>query len=449
MIWSLKSCITYVIYTLYDALRVLHGTTMELLPDICMFAGHALTLCLLSNPRYKMSVTRLVWVAVFALSVVMPFCNALLQWNVPGLFWSMLALALCGITFQLTSKGHYLQNLFLFASYINYFVYSYAAVQAIQVNFMDNALITDIEFHTIFTVVFCVVVSCDIKPAFWRIAQNVHQGWFSMTMLAAIFSICLLAMLLLTNFFADSNFQMAAMLVALFTIMVSAYAVIFRMIQILNRESYKERQELEGKFLREQLDTYRSWTARMEKNRHDFRHHNLVILEYAKNGDCDEILRYLQEYEAVEAREQIPRFCPNVTVNSIVSAFARQAQEKNVSLKADIRIGRTLFVKDTHIVAILANVLENALKGSVRAEREPWIELFMVHRNQKLIIQCKNSCADNIRFVSGRPQAVGRTGVGVRSIVETVSEYAGNTEFSAKDGVFSCRMVLNEPKLSN
>lgn len=446
MIWSFKS---FILYILHDAAGLLRGTTAELLPDICMFAGHALTLCLLSNPRYKASVTRLVWLAVFVLTAAMPFCNALFQWNIPGLFWSMLALALCGITFQLTSKGQYLQNLFLFASYINYFVFSYAVVQAIQVSFMDNATVTGIEFHMIFIAVFCVVVCCDIRPAFWKIAQNVHQGWFSMTMLAAIFSICLLAMMLLTNFFADGTFEMVAMLVALFTIMVSAYAVIFRMIRILNRESLKQRQELEGKFLREQLDTYRSWTARMEKNRHDFRHHNLVILEYAKNGDCDAILQYLQEYEAVEAREQIPRFCANVTVNSIVSAFARQAQEKDISLKADIRIGKTLFVKDTHIVAILANVLENALKGSVQSDGAPWIELFMVYRNRKLIIQCKNSCAEQVHFIGGRPQAVGRTGVGVRSIVETVSEYAGNTEFSAKDGVFSCRMVLNEPEISN
>ena len=108
-----------------------------------------------------------------------------------------------------------------------------------------------------------------------------------------------------------------------------------------------------------------------------------------------------------------------------------------------------IFVKDTHMVAILANLLENALKGSLLSKENPWVDLFMVQKKQKLIIQCKNSCADNIHFSNGLPRAVGRTGVGVTSIIDTVSGYAGNTEFSSDDGVFTCRMVLNDHAISN
>ena len=118
-------------------------------------------------------------------------------------------------------------------------------------------------------------------------------------------------------------------------------------------------------------------------------------------------------------------------------------------METNIRIPKTIFVSDTHVVAILANVLENALKGSLLATSKPWIDLFMVQRGAKLIIQCKNICADDIHFSNGIPRAVGRTGVGVTSIIDTVSEYSGNAEFMAEDGVFTCRMVLNDPAISN
>ena len=66
------------------------------------------------------------------------------------------------------------------------------------------------------------------------------------------------------------------------------------------------------------------------------------------------------------------------------------------------------------------------------------------HKGQKLIIQCRNSCADDVRFQDNLPQAVGRTGIGVVSIVDTAAAYAGNTEFLTENGVFITRILMND-----
>ena len=422
---------------------------LSFLPDVFLFAGHAYTLFLLSPRKYHFRASCRIWCyAFFAMLVLIPF-STLQNFIQPSVLRQPIALGLCCAVFLLTSAGPLLQNLFLFASFTNYFVFSLAASQAVAGHFMDGNPIAIIEFRLLFTAVFCVVTVFDIRPVFVKVAKNIHRGWFSLTMLASIFSVCLIGLMLTSGLFMNESPQIITTLVALFIIMVSAYIVIFRLIMILNKESQEERLELEGKFLREQLTGYEQLERESSKYRHDFRHHNLIILEHAKNRNHDAIIQYLQEYEAAAESRQIPRLCANVTVNSIVTAFARRAQDQGIRMDTNIRIPKNIFIKDTHVVAILANALENALKGSLLSKSDPWVDLFMIQRGPKLIIQCKNSCADNIHFSNGRPKAVGRTGVGVTSIIDTVSEYAGNTEFMAEDGIFICRMVLNDPAISN
>ena len=422
---------------------------VSFISDGFVFGGHAYTLFLLSPRKYHLRTSCHIWFGVFVASLLLIPLSTLQTFIAPPVVCHSLALLICGTVFLLTSSGSTLQNLFLFASFTNYFVFSLAASQAIVGHYMDSDPIAIIEFRLIFMILFCVVIVFDIRPAFQKVAKNVQRGWFSLTMLASIFSVCLIVLMFISGLFVESNSQFITTLVALFIIMASAYIVIFRLIMILSKESQKERLELEGKFLREQLESYEQLERESRKNRHDFRHHNLIILEYAKDHNHEAIIQYLQEYEAVAESKQIPHLCANITVNSIITAFARRAQDQGIRMDTNIRIPKNLFVKDTHTVAILANLLENALKGSLLSKEKPWIDFSMIQRGPKLIIQCKNSCADNIHFLNGVPRAVGRTGVGITSIIDTVSDYAGNTEFSADDGVFTCRMVLNDPAISN
>ena len=101
-------------------------------------------------------------------------------------------------------------------------------------------------------------------------------------------------------------------------------------------------------------------------------------------------------------------------------------------------------IRDTELVAILANLLENAVKGSLESSAEPWIDLMIHHKGTKLIIQCKNSCRDDIRFHNGLPQGIERRGIGVTSIVDAAALYAGNVEFFTNHGVFFSRVLLND-----
>ena len=417
---------------------------MRFLSDLVVFAGNSLSLFLISLHRYSLRITRRIWTGLFFVSAL--FCAfACIRFPSAGsLLGQAVSLGLCAPVFLLTSQGNLLKNLFLFTSYINVFLYFIAISQTLAASFMDNNVLAVLEFRAIFLSVFCIVLVYDIRPAFRRAEKNLPRGWGTLTVLVCIFSGCLLVMAYLTNLFLDVDAQTMAVLAVLCVIMASSYIVIFKTIGALSEENRKRQLELENKFMASQLNSYEQMEREGRKYRHDFRHHNRLILEYAKRQDCDAIISYLQEYETAAQSKMDHKFCENLVVNSIVSVFFRQAEERGIRMDTDIRMRGQTFIRDTELVAILANLLENAVKGCLESPGEHWIHLMIHHKGSKLIIQCKNSCRKEIRFHNGLPQGVDRTGIGVTSIVDAAAVYAGNVEFFAKDGVFFSRILLND-----
>lgn len=421
-----------------------HVLSLEFLSGLLAFAGNSWSLFLISQRKHAFRMTLAIWTGVF-------FFSALL--SVLAYFWfptgaSMLSqaisLALCGPVFLATSQGSFLKNLFLFTSYINVFLFSVAVSQALASSFVNNDLWAVMEFRLILLAVFCIVLVYDIRPAFRQAAENIPRGWGALTVLVCIFCGCLLVMAFISNLFLVVTTQTIIVLVVLFVIMVSSYIVIFKTIGALSEENRKRQLELEKKFMASQLKSYEQMEREERKYRHDFRHHNRLILEYAKRQDCNAIIRYLQEYETITESKMGRKFCENLVVNSIVSVFYRQATEQGIRMTMDIRMRKETFIRDTDLVSILANLLENAVKGSLLSSGEHWIHLMIHHKGKKLIIQCQNSCEDHIHFQDNLPQAVGRTGIGVTSIVDTAASYAGDTEFFTKNGIFVTRILLND-----
>lgn len=418
--------------------------SLEFLSGLLAFAGNSLSLFLISPRKHTFRTTLLIWTGVFFLSTLLSIFIYIWFPSGAPMFSQAVSLGVCGLVFLATSQGNFLKNLFLYTSYINVFLFSIAVSQALASSFVDNDLWAVMEFRMILLAVFCIILVYDIRPAFRQAAENIPRGWGALTVLVCIFCGCLLVMAFLSNLFLDVTTQTLIVLVVLFVIMVSSYIVIFKTIGALSEENRKRQLELEKKFMASQLKSYEQMEREGRKYRHDFRHHNRLILEYAKRQDCDAIIRYLQEYETIAESRRRQKFCENLVVNSIISVFYRQAEEQGIRMTMDIRMRKETFIRDTDLVSILANLLENAVKGSLLSSGEHWIHLMIHHKGKKLIIQCQNSCEDHIRFQDNLPQAVGRTGIGVTSIVDTAAAYAGNTEFLTKDGIFVARILLND-----
>ncbi|MCI8665098.1 MAG: sensor histidine kinase [Dorea sp.] len=219
----------------------------------------------------------------------------------------------------------------------------------------------------------------------------------------------------------------------------------------LGKEHYyqteKELLELNEQLLRSQLDIVSASEKEAARIRHDARHHILLIRDYVEKGDMRNLLHYLEEYrEDVENRRAKP-LCGHRAVNSILSVYARQAKEKEIAVNIDVGVSPNTAIRDIDWVAILANVFENAIHGcSNSGKKDQEIDIYIAKKRNKIIIQCTNTCASDIRFQKGIPKSSSGEGIGTSSIIKTVSRYNGEVDFAIEDGKFVTRILLNLPE---
>ncbi len=188
--------------------------------------------------------------------------------------------------------------------------------------------------------------------------------------------------------------------------------------------------------------------------RHDARHHNAVIAEYARRGQTVELLQYLKEYNRKTDSRSPEKICANTAVNNILSAYTRKAKREQIQVTLDVELARKLTIPNIDLVTILANAYENAIFSCIEVkkqseDRECFIHLMLKRKNNKLVICCRNTCRAETELKNGQPKPEFTGGIGVLSIVKTAANYDGKYDFRNDNGVFIFRLIMNIPQKEN
>lgn len=187
--------------------------------------------------------------------------------------------------------------------------------------------------------------------------------------------------------------------------------------------------------------------------RHDVRHHNAVIVEYARRGQMSELLQYLNEYDH-ETDTHIPEtICANIAVNNILSAYTKRARKEQIHVTLDVKLCKTPAIPSIDLVTILANAYENAIFGCVEVKKQSddrmcFIHLMIKTKQNKLVICCKNTCRMETTLRDGQPKPEFTGGIGVSSIIRTAENYNGEYDFRNDNGVFIFRLIMSLPPLN-
>lgn len=184
--------------------------------------------------------------------------------------------------------------------------------------------------------------------------------------------------------------------------------------------------------------------------RHDVRHHNAVIAEYARRKQNRELLRYLKEYTMKTDCGNSEKICANTAVNNILSAYTGKAKREQIQVTLDVELGRELPIPNIDLVTILANAYENAIFACMEVkkqseDRECFIHLMLKRKKNKLVICCRNTCLAETELKNGQPKPEFTGGIGVLSIIKTADNFDGEYDFRNDNGVFIFRLIMNIP----
>lgn len=325
----------------------------------------------------------------------------------------------------------------------------FCGVNASRIWFDQNMWV-DIIIRLIMVIAILVLIAKKVRCSFLESVDMLEEEMDFFSIITLFVSIVIAALVAFwPSDHAFSIFNIMRTLVLLIMAGIIQY-MMFRMYIHQGREHrYQVEKELLGmneQLLRRQIELMKEAEEEAIRIRHDIRHHCLLVEEYIRNKEYDKILSYVKQYGADVESHKAERISSNETINNILTAYGRYAKEEKIHIVMDVKTAEHIAVRDIDLVAILANIVENAIHGCLCVEetrRE--IQLFIVQKGNKIAIQCKNTCSQDVEFHKGLPKATKGGGVGVSSIRKVVSYYNGETDFFVDEGMFVVRILINIP----
>lgn len=274
-----------------------------------------------------------------------------------------------------------------------------------------------------------------------RSLGNSSRRWWNQALIALLFYLVQLT-LSIENARNEIEPTLLLLLFAIVSfIMCAVYGLIFANIDYMKKEAESALVRQNAEYLSAQLSALQNAEETHRRLRHDMRHHLETIAGYAREGDTAGILAYIREYSIEVSETAAKRYSVNRTVNNILAAYAGKAEESGVTFAVKCNVPENLAVRDIDMIALLGNLLENALHGCQKSGKEqPGIDVHIRQQRSRLIIVCDNACCEDLKLNDGLPS---EKGVGISSILHVCRKYDGNLGYHLKNGMCSACAVLN------
>ncbi len=267
------------------------------------------------------------------------------------------------------------------------------------------------------------------------------RRWWNLVLIALLSYLMQAALSVLNEMNVMPDVYLLLLFVAISFAMCVVYSVVFSNISYMKKDAEAALIRQNAEYLFKRMSVLQEAEETHRRLRHDMRHHLETIVEFAKEGDTSSILSYIGEYETEISEASVRKYSLNRTVNSILSAYANKAEEGGVSFSARCNVPKELKVREIDVIALLGNLLENALHGCGESGKEnPYMKIHIRLQNERLIIVCNNTCSDHLKLFDGLPKG---KSIGISSILSVCRKYDGNLDYKVENEVCSVCVVLN------
>ena len=225
----------------------------------------------------------------------------------------------------------------------------------------------------------------------------------------------------------QSNLIMA--LAVMFFVMWSFIILLFAIINTHERM----KQKYEADFSRDIIATGREHYQRMNEQfdalrvmRHDYKFHLRTALDMLVSGDLEKSKTYLSGLHEQIERKELPNFCGNVVINSLVADYARKCKELNIEFNVSIDIPQNFTVQNYEMCIVLGNLLENAVEACQKLENNRQIKLVLKPKGEQLILMVRNTfngevVLDGDKLISTKNDD--NVGIGLESVKAVVDSF--------------------------
>ncbi|MCI8561728.1 MAG: sensor histidine kinase [Dorea sp.] len=230
----------------------------------------------------------------------------------------------------------------------------------------------------------------------------------------------------------------------------STYILIIKMvIVIIENANLQEKlhiSETISSSQRKQTETLQLQIEQTSRQRHDMRHHLIVIDTYIRTKDIKGLNAYIKKYRA-SLTPPADIYCENLALNSIVGYYKERSEGKGTVFHVSISLPKEPLIPDTDLCAIVSNLLENASEACERMNgKSSFINIkISVTTSSLLAIIIENSYEGEIQksgniFISSKKK--GRRGIGISSVLNIIEQYNGLSKFEYVNQIFKVSILL-------
>ena len=188
----------------------------------------------------------------------------------------------------------------------------------------------------------------------------------------------------------------------------------------------------------------------MEQNReliHDTKHHFLVVQEYLKNEEYENLQKYVKQISD-EFQRTVPKVYTGIKILDFILEQKRVvAQKAGIRYEIDTMLLTGIPTTEQETCALFGNLLDNAIEACclVKTE-EKWIKIQIQQINQLLSIELLNT----FEIPCIRKQGVFETikeersvhGYGIKSMRRIVDKHQGLITYEEKEKIFITKITF-------
>ena len=409
--------------------------------------SHLVSFWAMTELKYSKRKTALIYWGFFVMFVCFVMLSYAVLGDSPGYYATAFVstIVMAFFVFILNSADPICKKIFLFISYANVFSMFVCISLIICSVFFKGAQEIVIYYarNIIRTVLFVPVAILYIR--FLRSSVRAVSGkrlktWYSISVVSALFLLIFALFVVIFNAEYKNIDRYIPFFAVSVLIYISVLWVIFGTVQSMIVESNTELIKQNAAYLQGQLKTAKENELTAKTIRHDFRHHNQNIESMLKKGEIQEALDYLKQYNDSLDAAKISEFCPNITVNAILNSFYTKAQKNGISVSAEADIKENTTISDMDFVAVLSNLLENAVNGCIECNAGGEIKVNIRTVADKTVIVCSNPCREDICIENNM---IKNRGIGIASILSSIRKYDGDIKYSYDNGILTACIILN------
>ena len=229
-----------------------------------------------------------------------------------------------------------------------------------------------------------------------------------------------------------------------------AAAVLCLLDSLLKREGKAYKRAMFRMKAASQADLYRTLSENYEKQQkkvHEYKNKILCIESLLRKKMYSELEEYVSGISKSLGRELDDFQTNHPIADAVINRAYQEMLEKDILFVPKISDLSGIWISDGDLVAILSNLLENAIEACAGCQGRRMVKMKLVIEGASIVLSMRNTYEGRLevkdgRFQTTKAEGAGEHGIGLKNVMEVVEAYGGSYVIQTEGGEFYIAILI-------